>query len=225
MPYRLPTSPHWAGLVKVAGAIRTILFVSVKGSVHFVSSSAKQRPGSKVDFHFFSQTMIQFLFNFRPNATFLFLRLLTQVTSGLLGVVACCHCLLDFSTPFSCLKGCLTRIFKKLYYCDFPCSFIPPSPCMKGTIMSLLCVFPPPLTLWTAPCQVTIVSHPQGLNRNSRRSSPWIPRTLQFDTKTFQYKQKPPHCSNRNTYSTNTLSNTERSTHRRTQILKGKRCF
>lgn len=70
MPYRPPASPHWAGLVKVAGAIRTILFVSGKGSVRFVSSSAKQRPGSKADFHFFSQTVIRFLFNFHPSATF-----------------------------------------------------------------------------------------------------------------------------------------------------------
>ena len=162
-------------------------------------------------FHFSSPTVIQFLFNFQLNASFPFLRLLTQVTSGLLGVVACCLCLLDFSTPFSCLKTCLTRMFKNYITVISPALFFLP----KRNYNVFICVFPPPLS-WAAPCQVTTVSRPHGLNWNSGRSSPWegeewIPRALRFDMrckKISQYKQKPPRCSNRNTYSTNTLSNT-----------------
>lgn len=83
-------------------------------------------------------------------------------------------------------KGLPDKGFKKLYYCDFPCSFIPPSSNMKGNIMPLHCAVPPPLTWVVAPCQATIVSYPWRFHPNSWRSGPWRrtrddPSILQFD--------------------------------------------
>lgn len=80
-----------------------------------------------------------------------------------------------FLNIFKLPKGLPDKDFKKLYYCDFPCSFIPPSSNMKGIIMPLICATPPPhlSPWWAAPCQATIVLHPWGLSLNSWRLGPW----------------------------------------------------
>lgn len=70
-------------------------------------------------------------------------------------------------------KGLPDKGFKKLYYCDFPCSFILPSSNMKRNIMPLHCAVPPPLTWVGCSCQATIVSYPWRFHPNSWRSGPW----------------------------------------------------
>lgn len=52
-----------------------------------------------------------------------------------------------FLNTFLLPKGLPDKGFKKLYYRDFPCSFIPPSSNMEGNIMPLHRGVPPPLTL------------------------------------------------------------------------------
>lgn len=106
-------SPHCqTGLEKVAGDVRTITFVSVSGLCILWASQHNRDLDPRWIFISPYPPWSGLYLILISNASFLFLKLLAQVTPSLLGVGACCHCLLDFSISLNCLKGCLTRILK-----------------------------------------------------------------------------------------------------------------
>lgn len=93
---------------------------------------------------------------------FLLLGLVSPATPSPGESMGCCHGVLDFFTPFSCLKVLAAwHGLQNLW--DFPSSFIPPSFSMKGNeICSLLWRLLPASPPATSPLGgVLLASHPQ----------------------------------------------------------------